>query len=76
MKTVTFSQFRNNARKYIDAVEEGEELEIVRHGKPVALVSPLPKERNARYWKSVKPLFPTGLALSRQVLQERKEGRW
>ena len=40
MKTATFSEFRNNARKYLDEVENGEVVEIYRHGKPVALLSP------------------------------------
>ncbi len=42
MKTVTFSQLRNNAKKYFDAVEQGETMEVYRHGKPVALISPFP----------------------------------
>jgi prevent-host-death family protein len=40
MKTVTFSQLRNNAKKYFDAVEKGETVEVYRHGKPVAILSP------------------------------------
>ena len=40
MKTVTFSQLRNNAKKYFDAVEQGETVEVYRHGKPVAVISP------------------------------------
>jgi prevent-host-death family protein len=40
MKTVTFSQLRNNAKKYFDAVEKGESVEVYRHGKPAAILSP------------------------------------
>jgi prevent-host-death family protein len=38
--TVTFSELRNNARKCFCAVEEGQTIEVCRHGKPVAIVTP------------------------------------
>ena len=40
MITVTFSELRNNAKKYFDAVEEGETIEVYRNGKPIAILSP------------------------------------
>ena len=33
MVRVTFSELRNNAKKYFDAVEQGELVEVYRHGK-------------------------------------------
>lgn len=49
MRSVTFSQFRNNAKKYFDAVEKGETLEIYRHGKPIATLSPSRSVAQAPY---------------------------
>jgi len=40
MKTVSFTDFRNNASSFLDLVEKGEEIEIQRHGKVVARIVP------------------------------------
>jgi prevent-host-death family protein len=49
MKSVSFTEFRNNASSLVDLVEQGEEVEIRRHGKLVArLVSPV--SRRERAW--------------------------
>lgn len=55
MKKTTFSQFRNNAKKYLDTVEQGETVEIYRHGKPVAFVSPVTEEPQAE-WNAGGPV--------------------
>jgi prevent-host-death family protein len=72
MKTTTFSQFRNNAKKFFDAVERGEIIEIYRHGKPIALLSPA-RENSQQHWKDVKPLALAGVSLSEVILSERKK---
>lgn len=73
-KMVTFTELRNNAKKYFDDVEKGSTLEIYRHGKPVAVLSPT-KERSTDYWKHVSPLNIKGASLSKAVIDERKKGR-
>ncbi len=40
MKTVTFTEFRRRASGMISEVERGETLVVIRHGKPVAEISP------------------------------------
>ncbi|MBI1860177.1 MAG: type II toxin-antitoxin system Phd/YefM family antitoxin [Deltaproteobacteria bacterium] len=75
MKITTFSQLRNNAKKYFDAVERGERIEVYRHGKPIAIISPVESamsERSER-WKAHSPLRIKGVSLSRIILSERKE---
>lgn len=72
MITVTFTELRNNARKYFDAVEGGETLEICRHGKPVAVIVPISQHAMDR-WKSADPLEIQGPALSKAVLRQRQE---
>ena len=74
MIIVTFSELRNNAKKYFDAVEEGETIEVYRKGKPIAILSPYSTGKGDR-WRSAHPLEARGVSLSRIVLEERKDGR-
>ncbi len=74
MKIATFTQLRNNAKKYFDEVEEGETIEIYRHGKPIAILSPLRSAASSR-WKEANPRVLSGVSLSQAILQERRESR-
>lgn len=76
MKTVTFSQLRNNAKKYFDEVELGETVEVYRHGKPIAILSPVQEKPGLERWKKAKPVYVQGVSLSRVVLNERKKSRY
>ncbi len=40
MKTISFTEFRNHASDMMTEVEHGETLLVVRHGRPIAEVSP------------------------------------
>jgi prevent-host-death family protein len=73
MKTATFSELRNNARRYFDSVERGETIEIYRHGKPVARLLPI-KDASLSRWKSFRPVKLPGVSLSRIILEGRREG--
>jgi len=74
MKTVTFTDFRKHASGLFSEVENGETLLVLRHGRPVAEVSPPPAQRpSVPSWK--KPglrLTTDGAALSAAILQERQ----
>ena len=72
MKTVTFTELRNNARHFFDLVEDGETLEITRHGKPVAVLSPTRSQGMDR-WRTARPLDLGGVSLSRVILDQRQE---
>ncbi len=74
MRTATFSELRNQAKKYFDAVERGETIEIYRHGKPVALLMPIRKNSLER-WKTSLPLRLSGASLSAAILADRSENR-
>ena len=74
MLNVTFSELRNNAKKYFDAVEAGETLEVFRRGKPVAIITPIAQHKGDR-WKRADPLDLGTVSLSRILLDERYEGR-
>ena len=71
VKTATFSELRNQARKYFDAVERGETIEIYRHGKPVAILMPVPKHSRER-WRTAQPLRLSGASLSEAILADRR----
>ncbi len=73
MLTVTFTRFRNDAKKYFDAVERGETVEIYRHGKPAAVLSPFRPGAGER-WKKGSPLKLKGVSPSKLIRAERRAG--
>lgn len=78
MKTVTFSQLRNNAKKYFDAVEKGESVEVYRHGKPIAMLTPVIHESPLKInrWKTGNPIKIPGLSLSKEIMKDRRKNLW
>jgi len=76
MKTVTFSQLRNNAKKYFDAVEKGESVEVYRHGKPVAIVSPIPEKPAGTRRNLFEPIRIPGVSASKIIIEERRRSRF
>ncbi len=74
MRSVTFSELRNQAKKYFDAVENGETVEVYRHGKPVAILMPVRKSSTGR-WKKSHPLRLSGASLSGAILADRSDTR-
>ena len=74
MKTVTFTEFRKNASGLFSDVEQGEVLVIIRHGKPIAEVSPVSSPDNLPAWKRPALRLSTGGAgLSAAILGERAD---
>ncbi len=73
MKTITFSDFRKNASNFIDEVEHGEKIVILRHGKPVAEISQYSGESGEPSWRQpVSKLQMKGSDLSSVILEERE----
>ena len=76
MKMVTFTEFRQNAATYFDAVEQGETIKVLRHGKPVAEIIPASDEGRTVSWKQPGlRLSVRGAYLSREILKERKQSK-
>ena len=70
MRYVTFTELRNHAKDYFDAVDAGDTVRVVRNGKLIAEIVPI----SARIpsWKKRKiPLTITGITLSREILNDR-----
>jgi antitoxin (DNA-binding transcriptional repressor) of toxin-antitoxin stability system len=85
MQLVQFTEFRNNASKYLDLVEQrGETIQILRSGKPVAQLVPSigikpDVAREVQSWKnpSWKPLAmldPNGPSVSDLLREDRSKG--
>jgi antitoxin (DNA-binding transcriptional repressor) of toxin-antitoxin stability system len=76
MKTITFTDFRKQASRFIDEVEHGLTIVLLRHGKPVAEVVPFPgKQDQIPSWKEPGlHLQIQGADLSSAILQERESG--
>ena len=74
MKTVTFTEFREHASELLSEVEKGSSLLVLRHGKPIAEISPPSLQRgDSPSWK--RPglrLAVKGAGLSAAILQERR----
>ena len=75
MKTVTLTDFRSHASGMMTEVENGETIVVLRHGRPIAEVSPVSSDdRSCPSWK--KPalrLSAKGSGLSSAILEERKD---
>lgn len=74
MKSVTFTEFRKDASALFSAVEDGEVIQVIRHGKPIAKILPFtdtadetPSWKKKKLKKSIR-----GEALSSMILNERK----
>ena len=73
MTTVTLTEFRSHASGMLTRVENGETLVVLRHGRPIAEVSPIESRDDATpSWKRPALRLTTkGAGLSSAILQER-----
>jgi len=72
MKAITFTEFRKHASSLFSAVENGEIVVILRHGRPIAEITPVSPEATVPAWK--RPglrLSVKGARLSSAILEER-----
>ena len=76
MTQTTFTEFRKHAKTYFDSVERGTTIQVLRHGKVIAEITPPHESADSRAWKKpgLKLLVP-GVSLTKAVLAERRESR-
>jgi antitoxin (DNA-binding transcriptional repressor) of toxin-antitoxin stability system len=74
VKTITFTEFRKRASGVISDVERGEAFLVLRHGKPVAEISPPSPECSAGpSWKRpALRLTAKGASLASAIREERR----
>lgn len=71
MQDTTFTELRNKARHFFDAVENGETVRVFRNGKAIAHIVPI--GTGIPSWKREHvPLVVKGVSLSRAVLADRE----
>lgn len=76
MKTVPFTDFRKNASGFINEVEHGETLILIRRGKPVAEIIPFSGKLRSPAWKQPGVrLQIQGSDLSSAILEERETAK-
>lgn len=72
MPDTTFTELRNRAKYFFDAVEGGESVRVFRNGKPIAEIVPI--RSGAPSWKrQTMPLTIKGLSMGREILRDRDE---
>ncbi len=77
MHTLPLSEFRANASAMLDLVEKGETVRIMRHGKPVADLVPVPPEAAPSYLQPFEPLRyerPPSRSGAQMIIDEREAG--
>ncbi len=75
MTAVTLTEFRSHASGMLTRVEHGETLVVLRHGRPIAEISPAVREGQTQpSWKQpALRLTAKGAALSSAILEERTQ---
>jgi antitoxin (DNA-binding transcriptional repressor) of toxin-antitoxin stability system len=72
MRETTFTELRNHAKDYFDAVEGGDTVRVFRNGKAIAEIVPI--HSGVPSWKRQgAPLTVKGLSLSREILSDRDD---
>ncbi len=73
MTTVTLTDFRSHASGMLTRVEHGETLVVLRHGRPIAEVSPVIKKDSSQpSWKrQALRLSTKGAGLASAILEDR-----
>lgn len=73
MTTVTLTDFRSHASGILTRVEHGETLVVLRHGRPIAEVSPvINKDRSQPSWqRQALRLSTKGEGLASAILEDR-----
>lgn len=75
MRETTFTELRNHAKAFFDAVEEGETVRVYRNGRPVADIVPI-KSATPAWKKPPRTRLSLGsLSLSEEILADRDEKR-
>jgi len=71
MKTISFTEFRNHASDMMTEVQNGETLLVIRHGRPIAEISPVTAQQPS--WKRpALRLSTTGAGLAAAIIEERE----
>ncbi|MBI2320267.1 MAG: type II toxin-antitoxin system Phd/YefM family antitoxin [Betaproteobacteria bacterium] len=71
MREATFTELRNQAKRYFDLVEAGETVRVLRNGRPIADIHPIQKDVPSWKQRKARPLAIKGVSISKLILDER-----
>lgn len=71
MKDTTFTELRNHAKHWFDLVEGGEVVRVLRNGKPIAEIHPIPRDLPSWKKRAASPLKIGGKAISKLIADDR-----
>lgn len=71
MREATFTELRNQAKHYFDLVEAGEVIRVLRNGRPIAEIHPVPADLPSWKQRKARPMRLSGVAISKLILEER-----
>jgi prevent-host-death family protein len=72
MQETTFTELRNHAKDFFDAVEAGDTVRVFRNGKPIAEIVPV-RSATPSWKRQATPLTIKGFSLSEAILSDRTE---
>lgn len=72
MQETTFTELRNHAKDFFDAVEAGDTVRVFRNGKPIAEIVPV-RSAIPSWKRQATPLTIKGFSLSEEILSDRTE---
>lgn len=71
MHHATFTELRNQAKRYFDLVEAGETVRVLRNGRPIADIQPVTPDVPSWKQRKPRPVAMRGTEISRLILEER-----
>lgn len=71
MPEATFTELRNHAKAWFDLVEAGQTVRVLRNGKAIAEIHPIPSQTPSWKQRAARPLRIGGKAISQLILDQR-----
>lgn len=73
MPDATFTELRNHAKAWFDLVEAGQTVRVLRNGKAIAEIHPIPPQTPSWKQREARPLRIGGKAISQLILDQRED---
>lgn len=71
MHEATFSELRSQAKHFFDLVEAGQVVRVLRNGRPIAEIHPIPSSLPSWKQRPATPLTISGAEIAGLIIEER-----
>lgn len=71
MHEATFSELRSQAKHFFDLVEAGQVVRVLRNGRPIAEIHPIPSGLPSWKQRAARPLTISGAEIAKLIIEER-----